>query len=397
MKVMIAAVAPQPTGVELTARKETAASSAFAALLAQKQTGKLPVEEGIERSSQPEGKKPRITDEWTEPLWLAASAMHVGAANVLNAPPAAAYNDGEALAADGESGRVNQEGAGAKALAAAPSLWQRTDENSGLGKAAWLEKQIKGTNGRFDGEGKRPMPQGSPLIEGAGKEMAVHSNEDSGSLAPQALSLVKDTRQGADLLVPFSAAGRSPFASTVYGPSSLPHREDARQLHGPTLVSTNLASLTSFVPAGHEAGAVEAENESSFVEQVARAWQFSRWVKLPNGVMQLVIRLHPEHLGTVTVKMAQEGGKLTARLLVATDAAEELIRTHLPQLVQLLDAGQVTVEKWTVWSDYDSAALPPHPEQRRDGRQQGGSRQEQKREQSPSSAPFELDGAEADG
>ncbi len=371
MKVMIAAAAPQPTGAEPAAKKEEAASSAFAALLAQKQTGKPPVEEGIERSSQPEGKKPRRTDEWTESLWLAASAMHVGAANVLNAPPAAAHNDGEALAADGESGRVNQEGAGAKALAAAPSLWQRTDENSGLDKAAWLEQQAKEMNGRFDGEHQPPFSQILPRTEGARKEMAVHSNGESSWLAPRVLS-------------------------SMYGPASLRQQEDARQLHS-VLVSTNLASLTSFVPAGHEAGAVEAENESSFVEQVARAWQFSRWVKLPNGVMQLVIRLHPEHLGTVTVKMAQEGGKLTARLLVATDAAEELIRTHLPQLVQLLDAGQVTVEKWTVWSDYDSAALPPHPEQRRDGRQQGGSRQEQKREQSPSSAPFELDGAEADG
>ncbi|CAM3917504.1 MULTISPECIES: flagellar hook-length control protein FliK [Geobacillus] len=369
MKVMIAAVAPQPTGVELTARKETAASSAFAALLAQKQTGKLPVEEGIERSSQPEGKKPRITDEWTEPLWLAASAMHVGAANVLNAPPAAAYNDGEALAADGESGRVNQEGAGAKALAAVPSFWLQTDENSGLDKAAWLEQQAKEMNGRFDGEHQPPFSQILPRTEGARKEMAVHSNGESSWLAPRVLS-------------------------SMYGPASLRQQEDARQLHS-VLVSTNLASLIPFVPGGHEAGTVEAGKESSFVEQVARAWQFGRWVKLPNGVMQLVIRLHPEHLGTVTVKMAQEGGKLTARLLVATDAAEELIRNHLPQLAQQLDASSITVEKWTVWSDYDSSAMPPYSGNRQGGQQQGESRQKQKREPS-SSFPLALDGIEAD-
>ncbi|RAN23528.1 flagellar hook-length control protein [Geobacillus sp. A8] len=133
----------------------------------------------------------------------------------------------------------------------------------------------------------------------------------------------------------------------------------------------------------------------SVADQVAHALRSARWMKLSNGVMQLVIRLHPEHLGTVTVKMTEEGGKLAAKLLVANDAVKELLYAHLPQLAQQLEASSITVEKWTVWSDYDSPAMPPYSGNRQGGQQQGESRQKQKREPS-SSFPFALDGIEAD-
>ncbi|AGT31540.1 hypothetical protein M493_06220 [Geobacillus genomosp. 3] len=379
MKVTIAAAAPQPTGTEAepAVKKETAVPSAFAALLAQMQTGKLPVEEGIEQPSEPEDKKPRRADERTELLWTAVSTMHVGATDLLNGPPAAVHNSGEALAFAGGNEGMSEGDAKVKTLPAVQHVFQQMDEHSGEAGAGWPSKQA----------------------EGAGKGIFGRSNGENQWFASHSPSPFGDAGRESARPIPFSAAGRSPFASTAYGSSALPHREDARQLlHGHALVSANHApfSLTSFVPVGHEMGGMEARNESSFVEQVARALQLGRWMKLPSGAMQLVIRLHPEHLGTVTVKMAQESGKLTAKLLVATDAAEQLIRTHLPQLVQLLDASQVTVEKWTIWSDYDGAA-PPYSEHRRDGRQQSGSKQEQKREQSPPSSPFGLDGVEVDG
>ncbi|MFC4184597.1 flagellar hook-length control protein FliK [Saccharococcus thermophilus] len=95
----------------------------------------------------------------------------------------------------------------------------------------------------------------------------------------------------------------------------------------------------------------EQQESESFLQQLTKVLQSSRFTRFQNGNAQLVIRLYPEHLGTLTVKVVREHGALTAKLIVSTDSAKELLDANLPQLCQMLDTGNITVEKWNVWTD----------------------------------------------
>jgi flagellar hook-length control protein FliK len=220
-------------------------------------------------------------------------------------------------------------------------------------------------------------------------EEAIRLNGANTSIEPFFPPVAQKAEYEAARLAPLSAS----FAREQrFGP----HRENHFVPDGHMTFSANIASLLSVdASSDSQASRTEAGKGSSLIDQVARALRLGRWMKLPGGAAQLVIRLHPEHLGTVTVKMVHEGGKLAAKLLVANEAVKELLQAHLPQLAQLLDASHITVEKWTVWTDFEGSSMPPYSEKRQGGRQHGESQQEQRREPSPSS-PFALDGIEAD-
>lgn len=86
----------------------------------------------------------------------------------------------------------------------------------------------------------------------------------------------------------------------------------------------------------------------SFLQQLTNIVQSGRFTRFQNGNAQLVIRLYPEHLGTLTVKIAREHGTLTAKLIASTDSAKELLDANLPQLYHVLSTENITVEKWNV-------------------------------------------------
>lgn len=84
----------------------------------------------------------------------------------------------------------------------------------------------------------------------------------------------------------------------------------------------------------------------SFLQQLTNIIQSGRLTRFQNGNAQLVIRLYPEHLGTLTVKIAREHGTLTAKLIASTDSAKELLDANLSQLYHVLSTENITVEKW---------------------------------------------------
>ncbi|OOE01084.1 flagellar hook-length control protein FliK, partial [Anoxybacillus kestanbolensis] len=109
---------------------------------------------------------------------------------------------------------------------------------------------------------------------------------------------------------------------------------------------------------------------ASQMERIVRASQFTQW---RNGNAQLLIRLHPEHLGYVTIKLIQQKGKLTAKMITSTEAAKQLVEQHIHQLSHIAD--RVTVEQFDVFNE---AKFRDHSFQQQKQQQQ---QQEQQREE----------------
>ncbi|AGE21688.1 putative flagellar hook-length control protein [Geobacillus sp. GHH01] len=395
MKVTITANAPLSAGA-MAVKKEAENANVFAALLADKQQELLPA--GAETSLLQEESSKNKEPDWQnggmetgaagqpssaekkpaqiESLWFAPSLVAAWAVAPISAAAGAPL-----LAADQQAeGKTSDHGTfpfvgamnGEEKIAAQPAA-----DEAGLERAFITDGQKRG---HIDAE------SGSPSSGKTGMFPLLLSDGDQRPFR----------EQGGNRAVVALPNGVSSVRPAGEKDVSLPKRGDKGQggEAAPSFTTPPALLSPSFSSVGL-VGEMPASAGGSVADQVAHALRSARWMKLPNGVMQLVIRLHPEHLGTVTVKMTEEGGKLAAKLLVANDAVKELLYAHLPQLAQQLDASSITVEKWTVWSDYDSPAMPPYSGNRQGGQQQGESRQKQKREPS-SSFPFALDGIEAD-
>ncbi|QAV26478.1 flagellar hook-length control protein FliK [Neobacillus thermocopriae] len=118
---------------------------------------------------------------------------------------------------------------------------------------------------------------------------------------------------------------------------------------------------------------IDTTNETPFVaqfERIVRSSQFTRW---KNGNAQMLIRLHPEHLGYITIKLIQQKGKLTAKMITSTEAAKQLVEQHIHQLSHIAD--RVTVEQFDVFNE---AKFRDHAFQQQKQQQQ---QQEQQREE----------------
>ncbi|AMX84037.1 flagellar hook-length control protein FliK [Geobacillus subterraneus] len=382
MKAVIAASLLRSTGVEMTpamSKKETGTTGAFAALLARRQTETDSVETEAAQPPSLSENKTRKTDEQAELAWLPVIAMQ--AEGSFSAQSVAqGSHDQLPAAVDGESGNhASFVAADANGRNIRNPLLPFDHRETQLAGERVENTQVSTTQRLFQ------AAHSQSELTGAG----LGNRWPDGNIREEGRKL---NGKNASVESFFSLRVQPAEYEVRHGW----HRENRFQPDGHTAFSANMASLLSVdASLDSQTSRTEADNGSSLINQVARALRLGRWMKLPNGATQLVIRLHPEHLGTVTVKMVHEGGKLAAKLLVSNDAVKELLHAHLPQLAQLLDASHITVEKWTVWTDFEGPAMPPHSEKRQGGRQHGESQQEQKQESSPSS-PFALDGIEAD-
>ncbi|MED0656738.1 flagellar hook-length control protein FliK [Anoxybacillus ayderensis] len=116
---------------------------------------------------------------------------------------------------------------------------------------------------------------------------------------------------------------------------------------------------------------IDTTKDTPFVTQFERILRTSKLTHWKNGNTQMLIRLHPEHLGYVTIKLIQQKGKLTAKMITSTDAAKQLVEQHIHQLSHIVD--HITVEKFHV---FDEAKFRDHSFQ-----QQKQQHQEQQKEQ----------------
>lgn len=90
-----------------------------------------------------------------------------------------------------------------------------------------------------------------------------------------------------------------------------------------------------------------------------------------NGKSALTVVLTPETLGKITVRMANEGGKLTVEILTETQAAKELLQAKSEQLAYALKNDDVELTSYKVETsqaelfqrDFDGSSKNPYRQQ----------------------------------
>lgn len=90
---------------------------------------------------------------------------------------------------------------------------------------------------------------------------------------------------------------------------------------------------------------LEQPNPEQFIRQFQSILGKSSFVQLTKGLNELSIKLFPQHLGRLDVKLTQIDGKLFAQLRTTTAAAKESIESQIHLLKQAFAAQNIQVDK----------------------------------------------------
>ncbi|RAK23373.1 flagellar hook-length control protein FliK [Anoxybacillus vitaminiphilus] len=119
--------------------------------------------------------------------------------------------------------------------------------------------------------------------------------------------------------------------------------------------------------------------QQSFIHQFLDIIKAGKFTNLKNGQSQFIIRLHPEHLGSLTIKLFQENGELTAKIIASTTSAKELIEASIQQIRHVIPTENISVEKFDVFIENQFASTnKEHQEQNK----QSSYREQKKQDES---------------
>ena len=111
-----------------------------------------------------------------------------------------------------------------------------------------------------------------------------------------------------------------------------------------------------------------------------------------NGVNKLLIRLNPEHLGTLRIELIQQDGVMTAKILASTKEAKEMLENHLHGLKQSFAGQSLPVEKVEISQAFSSL----DSEKRDTGNGENRKQQEENRQDHEEEATNEFSGSFAE-
>lgn len=101
---------------------------------------------------------------------------------------------------------------------------------------------------------------------------------------------------------------------------------------------TKAEQLTLFSQNGKP---VSAEQLIRQFENILAKSQFSNI----GGTQKLMIKLHPEHLGSLRIELIQKDGSMIAKMLTSTQAAKHLLESQLHSLKQAFASQNIQVDK----------------------------------------------------
>lgn len=105
-----------------------------------------------------------------------------------------------------------------------------------------------------------------------------------------------------------------------------------------TVVQTKVESVSLTLPT-ERAG--QSEEFIKELQKVMNRVQFGQ----TGGVNRLVLKLFPEHLGTIRIELIQKDGMLTARILASTALGKEMLDSNSSQLRQGFAGQNIQLEK----------------------------------------------------
>lgn len=140
--------------------------------------------------------------------------------------------------------------------------------------------------------------------------------------------------------------------------SQLSQQESLGHNVGETSNSTTKAGFHQMMM-GNIQSTIQPSSQAEINQPVVRAQHFQtdmndflvrqlQMTRLPNGVSEARIKLFPENLGSVEVKLTVQQGVLTAQFMAETRAGKELLESHLAGLRASLISSGLQVDKLEV-------------------------------------------------
>lgn len=105
-----------------------------------------------------------------------------------------------------------------------------------------------------------------------------------------------------------------------------------------TIIQTKVETVSITLPAEKPGQSEEYLKE---LQKVMNRVQFGQ----AGGANRLVIKLYPEHLGTIRIELIQKDGMLTAKMLASTALGKELLDSNSNHLRQSLVSQNIQVDK----------------------------------------------------
>ncbi|WP_102346943.1 flagellar hook-length control protein FliK [Bacillus sp. Marseille-P3661] len=94
--------------------------------------------------------------------------------------------------------------------------------------------------------------------------------------------------------------------------------------------------------------------EDQILKQLKNIMSQSKLTTSINGTNQLLIKLNPAHLGSLTIKLSETNGEMVARIIASSATAKEVIESNLNSLRHVFSTQNISVEKFDIQYQGDS-------------------------------------------
>lgn len=157
--------------------------------------------------------------------------------------------------------------------------------------------------------------------------------------------------------------------TAIKGVESAPATPTTTVQYRPTLPVIHVTEKASF----------QAMREQ-FVQQFEQVVKTSKLTPFKNG-QTLVIRLNPEHLGSMTIKLMEVNGEMSARILTTNATTKELVEQSAQQLKQTLSLQTLEVKQFGADMSAPQSSWQERQQQSEAGQQQRQQQQQRQKEQ----------------
>ncbi|GAE24256.1 hypothetical protein JCM9140_169 [Halalkalibacter wakoensis JCM 9140] len=91
--------------------------------------------------------------------------------------------------------------------------------------------------------------------------------------------------------------------------------------------------------------------QQQFIKQLVNIVKRGTFTQTPQGIHTLSIKLHPEHLGRLSIQISQQEGLITAKIIAANSASREIIDANIHHLRQTFTQQQMQIDRIVVLED----------------------------------------------
>lgn len=122
-------------------------------------------------------------------------------------------------------------------------------------------------------------------------------------------------------------------------------------------------------------------NQQQFIDEFQKIIAKSNFTTDSGGTQKLLIKLYPEHLGSLRIEILQKDNMMVAKILASNTSAKDLIESQVSSLKHSFTTQNIQIDKIEVsyqQQDFEQRSL--QKEQQHQGRNHEQSRQEEKEE-----------------